>query len=75
MSLNINAAAKNFRDNLVDLINDRSLNMTTELVTEINGIINGLDSLKLDNMFLVESNEWRSNFSQTNLAHDQYSMI
>jgi hypothetical protein len=70
-SQNIEQAARAFRQKLVDLANDPSVQITVELATEINGIVNGLDSLKLDSMFLANSPNWQANFVPK-LSHDQY---
>ena len=73
MSKELDPSVKSFRTNLINLAKDNNLNLTNEIITEINGIVNGLDSLKLDNMFLTDSKDWSSKFNQANLAHDQYS--
>jgi hypothetical protein len=73
MSQQLDSAVRSLRSNLLNMTNDRSLALTNELVTEVNGIINGLDSLKLYNMFLAQSNEFNSKFNQNNLVHGQYS--
>jgi hypothetical protein len=70
-SQNIESAVEALRGRLVELGNDKNVHMTVELVTELNGVINSLDSLKLDSMFLAKSPNWQANFVP-NLAHDQY---
>jgi hypothetical protein len=73
-SQSIEAAVQALRSKLVDLGKDKSVHMTVELVTELNGIINSLDSLRLDSLFLANSPNWQANFVPK-LAHDQYRNI
>lgn len=56
----IDGSVRSFKTNLIQLVNSRDHNITQDLVAEINGILSALESLKLDNMFLANSESWKS---------------
>lgn len=71
MIRNIDSAVRSFRTNLIDLANSRDHLITEELIAEVKGILSALDSLKLDNMFVVESSELRNQIAPEALQNFQ----
>lgn len=71
MSRSIDGSIRNFRNNLVQLANSNEHNITQDLNAEISGILSALDSLKLDNMFMADSNTMRSQTEPRALQNHQ----
>ncbi|CAF0906846.1 unnamed protein product [Brachionus calyciflorus] len=71
----IDTAVRTFRSNLIDLANSRDHHITEEIIGEVKGILSALDSLKLDNMFVSNSNELRSQIHPEVLENYQAGLL
>ena len=67
----VDQAIRAFRQNLSELTNNRNYNVTQEIFAEVKAITSGLDSVKLDNMFLNKSHKWNSQFDHTKLDQEK----
>ena len=67
----VDQAIRVFKQNLAELINTRSYNVTQEIFAEVKAITSGLDSVKMDNMFLNKSQQWNSQFNNEKLNQDK----
>ena len=71
----VDHAIRAFKQNLNELINTRNFNVTQEIFADVKAITSGLDSVKLDNMFLNKSTQWNSQFDQTKLNNEKIGIF
>jgi hypothetical protein len=67
----VDQAIRVFKQNLAELTNTRSYNVTQEIFAEVKAITSGLDSVKMDNMFLNKSHQWNSQFNNEKLNQEK----
>jgi hypothetical protein len=58
---------RQYKESLVELLSNENYQITQELYLEIKAILQALDSLKLDNMFLNNSHELRNKYDLNSL--------
>jgi len=71
----VDQAIRAFRQNLNELLNTRNYNVTQEIFAEVKAIMSGLDSVKLDNMFLNKSHQWNGQFDSSKLDQDKRGKV
>ena len=71
----IDSKVRELKNSITNLCNDRNYNVTREIFYELKGILSALDSLKIDNMFLAASNEWRNKFDENKLERDKLGFL
>lgn len=71
----IDSKVRELKNSITNLCNDRNYNVTREIFYELKGILSALDSLKIDNMFLAVSNEWRNKFDENKLERDKLGFL
>lgn len=58
---------RQYKESLVELLSNGNYQITQELYLEIKAILQALDSLKIDNMFLSNSHELRNKYDLNSL--------
>ena len=63
MSRNLEIAFRSFKENIITLAKTRSLNITAGIYAEIRNILKTFESIKIDNIFVADSEAWRRQYN------------
>ena len=63
MNRNIEFSFRSFKESIINLAKTRSLNITPGIYAEIRNILKNFESIKLDNIFVADSEAWRRKYN------------
>ncbi len=62
MSRNLELTFRSFKESIITLAKTRSLNITPGIYAEIRNILKSFESIKIDNIFLADTEAWRRKY-------------